>query len=219
VTSLELAAPSRYRVVEGPLRAEARLSPPRGDRCHRRRPTFWDLVSVFWSKEVLAINFAGKASDKPVSAYDPTPCNERYANKVTEIWYSLKEALRSGQIRGLAPEVIQELCSRSKEDEKGAQMLIRLQTKRDMLLHNDRSPDLADAYCGLSESAPSLGFNSAVAMTPVLREHQTVQGDLPVDDAENGATSIRQTGLHERVAHVLIAPIDYISVSHGDFAS
>jgi hypothetical protein len=125
---------------------------------------FGDLVDILWSKEVLKVNFAGKASDKPVSAFDPTPCNERYANRVTEIWYSLKEAMRSGQIRGLCPEVIQEMCTRKKSDEKGQQLLIRLQTKRDMMLHNDRSPDLSDAHVGLVElCCERLGLSSAVA--------------------------------------------------------
>jgi hypothetical protein len=102
-----------------------------------------------WSKEVLRVNFSGKASDKPVSAFDPTPCYDRYANRVSEIWYGPKEAMRTGQIKGLCAEAIQEICMRKKSDEKGLTMRIKVETKADMKNHSDRSPDIADSAFGL----------------------------------------------------------------------
>ena len=46
---------------------------------------FGDLVDILWSKEVFRVSFGGAASaDKAVSAYDATPRNERYYNKVAE---------------------------------------------------------------------------------------------------------------------------------------
>ena len=135
---------------------------------------FGDLIDILWSKEVLKLSFAGSATDRPVSAYDPTPCNERYANLVTQIWYGAKESMRSGQIRGLCPEVIQELCSRKKVDEKGQFLLIRLQTKRDMLLHTNKSPDLADAAMGLHElCCQRLGLASGAVIRRLYPQEHT----------------------------------------------
>ena len=125
---------------------------------------FGDLIDIMWSKSVCRINFSGGPTDKPVSAFDPTPCSERYANRVTEIWYSAKQAMRTGQIKGLAPAVIQELCTRKKHDEKGLQLRIKIEAKAEMFNHTDTSPDLADAAMGLSElCCERLGFSSAAA--------------------------------------------------------
>jgi hypothetical protein len=125
---------------------------------------FGDVVDVYWSKEVFKLNFSGAATDKPVSAFDSTPCSERYANRCSEIWFSAKEAMRSGQIKGLSADVIQELCTRKKEDEKGLQLRIRVESKLAMFQHTDKSPDIADAAMGLCElCCERLGFSSAVA--------------------------------------------------------
>ena len=112
----------------------------------------------------MKINFAGAASDKAVSAYDPTPRKERYYNKVAEIWYSPKEAMRTGQIKGLCGEVIQEMCMRKKTEKLETQLLIRIESKREMMLHTEKSPDLADAAMGLCElCCERLSFNSGTA--------------------------------------------------------
>src|SRR4029077_18513588 len=39
-------------------------------------PLRGDLLDVVWSKEVWRLNFCDTATDKPVSAFDATPCNE-----------------------------------------------------------------------------------------------------------------------------------------------
>jgi hypothetical protein len=145
---------------------EANQVSPRhaGFDCTGAGGPFGDLVDILWSKEVLKINFAGAASDKAVSAYDPTPRKERYYNKVAEIWYSPKECMRSGQIKGLCGEVIQEMCMRKKTEKLETQLLIRIESKREMMLHTEKSPDLADAAMGLCElCCERLSFNSGTA--------------------------------------------------------
>lgn len=126
-----------------------------------------DDVRVDWSKEILGVSFGGKASDRAVSAFDPMPGEDRYANRVSEIWYSAKEAMRTGQIRGLCEEAIQELCLRKKTEEKGnnIHLRIRVQSKPEMKSHGIKSPDIGDAAMGLSELCRErLGFNSAGAV-------------------------------------------------------
>lgn len=126
-----------------------------------------DDIHTDWSKEVLAVNFGGKASDRAVSAFDPTPGEDRYANRVSEIWYSPKEAMRTGQIRGLSEEVIQELCLRKKTEEKGnnIHLRIRVQSKPEMKSQGIKSPDKGDSAMGLYELCRErLGLNSSVAV-------------------------------------------------------
>jgi hypothetical protein len=135
---------------------------------------FGDLVDILWSKEVLKVHFAGAASEKSVSAYDPTPCNQRYYNKVAEIWYGPKEAMRSGQIRGLCSEVIQEMCMRKKTEKIETQILIRIESKREMMVHTEKSPDLADAAMGLYElCCERLGFQSGTATRELYPQQYT----------------------------------------------
>jgi hypothetical protein len=126
---------------------------------------FGDLVDILWSKEVFRVNFAGAASeDKAVSAYDATPRCERYYNKVAELWYNPKEGMRTGQIRGLCGEAIREMCMRKKTEKVEVQVLIRIESKREMMIHTEQSPDIADAAMGLCELAcERLGLNSGTA--------------------------------------------------------
>lgn len=122
---------------------------------------FGEMVSIMFSRECLGMNFGTKASEKPCSAYDPTPCHERYVNRVTEIWYSCKEPMRNGQIKGLSDEMIAEMCLRKKTDEKGIHLRIRAQSKKEMKLDVGNSPDIADAGLGMSELCRErLGFDS-----------------------------------------------------------
>ena len=48
---------------------------------------FGDSVDVLISKEVLHVDFGGRPSELPVSAYDSTPSCDRYVNRVSELWW------------------------------------------------------------------------------------------------------------------------------------
>jgi hypothetical protein len=110
-----------------------------------------DVISIAWSKDVYGLQFGGKASDKPVSAYDQTPAYERYVNSVSEIWYSLKEFMRAGQIKGISNDFMQEMCHRKldKGGVKDLNLRIKVMPKIEMKLRYGMSPDIADAGMGL----------------------------------------------------------------------
>jgi hypothetical protein len=157
---------------------EANQVTPRhaGFDCTGAGGPFGDIVDILWSKEVLKVNFAGAASaEKVVSAYDSTLCKDRYYNKVAEVWYGPKESLRTGQIRGLCGETIREMCMRKKTD-KNESHLIRIESKREMMVHTETSPDIADAAMGLHELCiERLGFNSGVATRQLYPQQFTPQ--------------------------------------------
>jgi len=105
---------------------------------------FHDIVSVEWSDRVLPVNFAGKASDRPVSATDKTPGNDRYANRMSEIWYQGQELLRSQQLRGIPTDLAREMVGR-KYETSGSNLKIKVESKIDYKSRIGKSPDIADA--------------------------------------------------------------------------
>lgn len=139
---------------------------------------FGDVVSLIWSPKVLGVNFGSKASDTAVSAYDPTPACERYVNRVTEIWFSAKEYIRSGQIKGISPELMQEMTWRTKEDDKGSVNLrIRITSKSKMKSETGKSCDIADAAFGVLDICRQrLDFDSGMAARKNNPNHPPSEG-------------------------------------------
>lgn len=106
---------------------------------------FCDILHMIWSSAILRVRFGGKASDLSVSLTDPVLGYDRYYNRVTEIWYSAKELLRQGQIKGISPAQAQEMAIR-KYGTIGATKRIYAESKVDMKLRTGgKSPDIADA--------------------------------------------------------------------------
>lgn len=114
---------------------------------------FGDIVTSEWSSEVVRVMFGGKASSTPVSATTRKPAYEKYTNRVTEIWYSIKEFMRGGQIKGIGPDLAAELIERkvtsTKHGAKGEDLMMTVESKEKMKKRIAKSPDIADAALGL----------------------------------------------------------------------
>lgn len=79
---------------------------------------------------------------------DLTPSNQKYANRVTEIWYAGKEFLRNKQLKGIKGDLSIEMVSRKYATVRSGNTGTRLvvETKREMKKRmSGRSPDLADS--------------------------------------------------------------------------
>lgn len=113
---------------------------------------FRDAMIAQWGNEFFGVDFASACSTLPASSIDPTPCNQRYDRKVSEIWYSGKQLLRTDQLRGLQSDLMAEMVLRKyKEGGQGGsdasdKKKTAIETKRDMKSRTKRSPDLADAF-------------------------------------------------------------------------
>jgi hypothetical protein len=105
---------------------------------------FCDVLDVVWSPSFVRVNFGGKASDMAVSLTSPQKGFERYYDRVTELWYSGKELLRQGQLRGIHPDMALEMTTRH-YGTTGAEKKIYAESKADMKLRTKKSPDIADA--------------------------------------------------------------------------
>lgn len=124
---------------------------------------FCDVLSnVLGSNDFLRVSFNGKASDLPVSSYDSTPSHQKYANRVTEIWFYGSELMRAGQLRGIPSELAQEMTTRTYDTRRDAGTRMFIEPKPLMKARLGYSPDLADSYFVMLQVARErLGFTSA----------------------------------------------------------
>lgn len=120
-----------------------------------------------WSPQVNVVDFGGKPTERPVSAdifiIDPKDkhrrlkrSDEHYSKFVSELWYSLRYAIESDQVRGLNMDII--LDGSPREFKMVKENKIEIEAKHEMKKRTGRSPDLMDmAVIGL-EGARKRGF-------------------------------------------------------------
>lgn len=120
------------------------------------------LMAAFgriWSPLVIPVEFGGGASERPVSAKNPVPCNRYYSNFVSELWYQSRSLIESDQLRKLPINVMEEGCMRGWDHVAGNK--IRVEPKDKCKERMSRSPDLYDAFVVAIELALRLGFRIA----------------------------------------------------------
>lgn len=124
---------------------------------------FCDIVEVVWSRLIYRCHFGGKASELPVSDTDSTPGNVRYYDRVTEIWYSGRDFLRNGQLKGITPKMAAEMAERH-YGTTGGDKKIYVESKKIMKHRTGgKSPDTADSgFIGLDLCRRRLKFSPAV---------------------------------------------------------
>src|SRR6185295_4288945 len=127
-----------------------------------------DIIAREWAPEIQRVEFGGKPSERRVSNEDERLCDEVYDRKVTELHFTVKEFVVSGQLRGMNAAEAADLCNRLWRA-KGKKMEIEPKTKRKSTGDAEetgnwgfkermgRSPDDGDALCGLCEVARRVG--------------------------------------------------------------
>ena len=91
-------------------------------------------------------HFASEAGSRPVSTEDNRPASQVYKNKMTEMWYQVREFGRSGQIRGIGFQASEEFCQRIVSQKMDVKGRIQLETKSEMKARTGgKSPDDADS--------------------------------------------------------------------------
>lgn len=120
-----------------------------------------------WSAEVNAVEFGGLPSTRTVCQdlfiLDESTkrkrlklCSEHYSKFVSELWYSVRYTIESGQMRGLTDELMEEGCMREWKIVRGNR--IEIESKAETKERMGRSPDLFDALCTAVEGARRRGF-------------------------------------------------------------
>lgn len=136
--------------------------------------SFAAIVHAEWSPRVNPISSGGKASKDPLGNEKgpdgkKITAAERYANKATEIWYGAHEFLRTGQLRGVTPELAKEVCSRQHDKENQSDgRVLKIEGKRKFKSREKHSPDDSDSWFLTIEHAKrKLGFRaSGVSVMP-----------------------------------------------------
>ena len=117
------------------------------------------LVQAFsrlWSNAVNAVDCGGTASDRKVSADIDVVAKDYYANKITEMWYSVHYVVESSQFRGMKEGPLLEFCQR--EWGYVGRNKIQVEPKKEMKKKTGRSPDEADAVVIGVHGAIERGF-------------------------------------------------------------
>lgn len=83
-------------------------------------------------------------------------CDEHYSKFVTEMWFSVRETIESGQMRELPDDVMAEGCWRTYETVAGNKY--EVERKEDMKERMGKSPDLFDWLAIAIEGARQRGF-------------------------------------------------------------
>jgi hypothetical protein len=94
--------------------------------------------------------------DRQTGAKRLKRCDEHYIKFVTELWFSVRLAVMSRQIRELPRDVAEEFYLREWTKEKGDKY--ELEKKEDTKDRTGVSPDLGDWLAILIEGARRLGF-------------------------------------------------------------
>jgi hypothetical protein len=129
---------------------------------------FCDILSEIWSNRILRIKFGEKASLLPVSVTNPIRGVDKYTNRVTELWFSGVEYMRSGQLKGIVPDLAKEMTGRKYNTTAGGKVTV--EPKRDYKLRLGKSPDLADAFfLGLDLARQKLGIHAGSLVGGKLR--------------------------------------------------
>jgi len=113
---------------------------------------YGDTLVQHLGRDVLRVNFSGKASEKPVSATDRTPASKKFVNRVSELWGVGIEFLRGGQFCNIPDEIKAEMKIRRYESVKGGDgERLLVESKSEMRARTGKSPDCADAWMILVE--------------------------------------------------------------------
>lgn len=131
------------------------------------RATLATEISKVVGTDVNAVNFQGNPTARPVSADDFVfdeksqskrlkRCDEHYSKFVTELWFSVRYAVLSRQVRELPTDVAEEFFMREWIKVTGDRY--EMESKTDMKERVGYSPDLADWLAIAVEGARRLGF-------------------------------------------------------------
>ena len=134
-----------------------------------------DIVQRTWSPKIMRVEFGGAASEDSASLEDVRPANEVYENKSVEMAFRTRDALNSGQLRGIDPETATEFTNRLFDD---SGKRIKLQKKnhdgkdgktKGYKQMYGKSPDLFDTVTMILEAARRKGFRLAAIGQTVAR--------------------------------------------------
>lgn len=129
-----------------------------------------DMLALQFSSEFLRVQFGGQASKKRVSMHSKALGCEKYANRVSELWFIGKNFLMGRQFYGITPELCRQMASRSFEYKNGK---LQVEPKGQFKARMKKSPDEADSLFVMLELARERHFFMANDPVPERAEGDT----------------------------------------------
>lgn len=145
------------------------------------------ITHKFQNAVLYAVDFNGKPSDLP-HGVEQKPCSELYDRKVTELWMVMKDYIRSGQIKGLTTDIIEDLLARKEVTGKLGQTGTKrsVESKRAMKKRIKRSPDSGDCLALLCDLCrTNYDFRSEIAIIANKNAERNWQRIAQEADASN----------------------------------
>lgn len=176
-----LDEPAEYQIAKWVMKeCESRKIPPEDFWYDAgMRTSLCSAFSKVWGSIGMTVDFGGSPTDDPVSADIPTPCRDYYSKRVSQIWFTVRHAVESGQVRGFTEDVIMEFSAR--EWMKVGANKIEVEPKEKVKEKCGRSPDLADAVAVGIFGAIQRGFQ-------IMR----LKPDKPPNRGPDWRTSLRE---------------------------
>lgn len=112
------------------------------------------IIAEEWSPMIHRIEFGGLPSDMIASEEDNKPAKEVYDYKVGELWFSVRDFVKRGALKGMTSQEILEFCTRTYTMKNRK---YSLEKKEDYRAKFSHSPDDGDCVAGLVEIARKLG--------------------------------------------------------------
>lgn len=131
------------------------------------RGSLGPALARIWSNMIQPVEFGGSATERPVTLdtfiFDEKKkqrrlqtCREAYFNFCTELWWTTRLVIESGQMRGLPENVADEGCAREWKLVAGNRT--QVEPKSDMRERTGYSPDYFDWLVTAIEGARRRGF-------------------------------------------------------------
>lgn len=128
------------------------------------------LMAAFarlWTGKANPVDFGSRTTNRPVSldmkVLDEKTgqtrlklCAEHYSKFVTELWFSIRYTIESGQLCGMTEEILQDALPREWKTVRGN--LIEVEAKHEMKKRTGKSPDRTDHLATAIEGARRRGF-------------------------------------------------------------
>lgn len=208
------AVPSKYQLVEQ-LKKHCAMVSFRG-QLHECLPEnlgidvtgdsgVYEIAKQEWNKgalvNIIPVMFSGSPSDEPCSFEDTRPCSEVYLNKRVEMYFTTRNAVISGQIKGIDKDTASELCSIEEltlKTDGSIRPRKSLMNKREYKKKFQKSPDDADSGIILTEVARIKGFKitavggsafGSVSFDKQVQESLEVYEDITYSPVEIYATT------------------------------
>lgn len=140
----------------------------------------------------MHVNFANRASDRPVRQGADVPANKLYGDRVTEAYCVLALFCKAGMVRGLSEKACQQLCARrfaTLPNSNVPKQPLRLEPKEKYKERNhNHSPDEADAAALAALAAKEVlgilpyGWLAAASAPVVDQPDLPARSSLPESD-------------------------------------